>query len=206
MKVDLRRVRPEDKATLYDRLGVKKSLNYVSQMIFDREGQIELGTSNFDLTPHGLRSIRHGTKRFLPSMEEHGFSASKWDELEMVTIRLLVLTGLAARLPPAPDGGGELSHLYHLDWAPKARLTAGSLIVISKVGGSLGVKRNLNGQLEEELRIDSPLSITESNEQKLIVWIQRVMEILSIGGVTLDKNFDESEHLLRFRVLEVEAI
>ena len=75
------------------------------------------------------------------------------------------------------------------------------MLVVNKSIGSVGVRRHSAGQMEEERTINSPLPVTDSKERKVLIWLQRIIEVLAIGGIQLDKKSDESAEFLRFRVV-----
>lgn len=185
---------------LYNGGGIKIDLSRVKQLVIQRDCRIQLCTEGpgTELIPRGLNSANSPNKAFLPSMEEHLLSASRRDEIEGATWQLLSLIGLMIEFP-AEVADGILT--YKLTFTPSSRLTVGSMLVVNKSIGSVGVRRHSAGQMEEERTINSPLPVTDSKERKVLVWLQRIIEVLAIGGIQLDKKSDESAEFLRFRVV-----
>lgn len=189
-----------DAVGLYNGGGIKIDLNRVKQVVIQRDCRIQLRLDGpgSELIPAGLISANSKSKNFLPSLEEHFLSASRRDELEGATWHLLTLIGLMIEFPPEITDGVLT---YKLSFTPLSRLTVGSMLVINKSIGSIGVRKHSAGQMEEERTINSPLPVTDSKERKVLVWLQRIIEVLAIGGIQLDKRSDESAEFLRFRVV-----
>ena len=186
---------------LYSRVGIKIDINIVKQVVIKRDCSIQLRTDGpgSELTPRGLISANSQLRSFLPSLEEHHLSASRRDEIEGATWQLLILIGLVIEFP-AEIMDGILT--YKVTYMPSSRLTVGSMLVVNKSIGSIGVRRHSDGLMEEERTINSPLPVTDSKGRKVLVWLQRVIEVLAIGGIQLDKRSDESAEFLRFRVVD----